>query len=223
MAPALKKCLWLAMPPTAFLSLISLLTYVVFRLIYLLTAEQVLREQPEDATTSRLRTLALPWIFFGLEIIILSKASWPLAMSSTIWPQKRMLILLVPNALPYLLRILAVKPATREKLYLTGDDVPNIDVLITACDEDVRIVMDTVRAACVLDYPADRYRIFVCDDAASPELRNAVESYATQFQHLHYTARVKGRISNFKAGNLNHGLAHSASVDPLCFSWLPRL
>lgn len=59
------------MPPTAFLSLASLLTYLVFRLVYLATAEQVGRQHSDDATFNRLRTLALPWIFFGLEMIIL--------------------------------------------------------------------------------------------------------------------------------------------------------
>ncbi|KAM0708792.1 hypothetical protein Q7P35_005445 [Cladosporium inversicolor] len=197
---ALKSYLWWAMPPTAFLSLVSLLSYLVFRIVYLATAEQVQRKHSEDATFNRLRTLALPWIFFVLELIIL-----------------------LPNAVPYFIRIFAIKPEVREKRYLVGDDVPNIDVLITTCNEDLAVVMDTVRAACVLDYPADRYRIFVCDDGASTGLRNAIESYAVHFPQLHYTARVKGAVADYKAGNLNHGLKYSASVDPLSFSWLPRL
>lgn len=67
-----KVCLWLAMPPTALLSLASLLTYLAFRLKYLATARGV-TESPddEDATNIGLRTLALPWIFFGLEMVIL--------------------------------------------------------------------------------------------------------------------------------------------------------
>jgi cellulose synthase/poly-beta-1,6-N-acetylglucosamine synthase-like glycosyltransferase len=133
------------------------------------------------------------------------------------------LTFIVPNALPYILRILAIKPAIREKQHLLGEDVPNVDVLITTCNEDLQVVMDTVKAACVLDYPIDRYRVFVCDDGASTQLRDAVETHASQFPHLHYTARTKGSIEDYKAGNLNHGLAHSASVDPLSFSWLPRL
>lgn len=71
--PALKTCVWMAMPPTAFLSLASLLTYLVFRLVFLVTAKEVERQNPEDATLNRLRTLALPWIFFGLELVILRK------------------------------------------------------------------------------------------------------------------------------------------------------
>jgi cellulose synthase/poly-beta-1,6-N-acetylglucosamine synthase-like glycosyltransferase len=128
----------------------------------------------------------------------------------------------VPNAIPYFLRILAIKPEVREKRCLIGDDVPNVDVLITTCNEDVAVVMDTVKAACVLDYPTDRYRVFVCDDGASKVLRNAVESHATHFSQLHYTARVKGAIKDYKAGNLNHGVAYSAAMGPLSFPWLPR-
>ena len=78
--------------------------------------------------------------------------------------------------------------------------------------------MDTVKAACVLDYPADRYRIFVCDDGASTELRAAVEAHALVYSHLHYSARIKGPIKDYKAGNLNAGLAFSGALLPLTFS-----
>jgi uncharacterized membrane protein len=70
--PALKSYLWWAMSPTAFLSLTSLLTYLVFRIVYLATAGDHQQERSENGTFNhRLRTVALPWIFFGLEIIIL--------------------------------------------------------------------------------------------------------------------------------------------------------
>jgi hypothetical protein len=70
--PDTRSCLWLAMPPTALLSLASLFTYLAFRLMYLATARSVPgNSQDEDAVNVQLRTLALPWIFFGLEMIIL--------------------------------------------------------------------------------------------------------------------------------------------------------
>ena len=72
--PALKTCAWMAMPPTALISLASLLTYLTFRLVFLVTAEQVERRHAEEATLNQLRTLALPWIFFGLELIILCES-----------------------------------------------------------------------------------------------------------------------------------------------------
>jgi cellulose synthase/poly-beta-1,6-N-acetylglucosamine synthase-like glycosyltransferase len=103
----------------------------------------------------------------------------------------------------------------RDKRRLVGDDVPNIDVLITTCNENVEIVMDTVRAACILDYPNNKYRIFVCDDGASGPLQKAIDSHAVEYPHLHYTARVKGLVKDYKAGNLNHGLTCSGSLHPL--------
>jgi hypothetical protein len=70
--PDTRSCLWLAMPPTALLSLASLLTYLAFRITYLATARSANgNSQDEDAVNVQLRTLALPWIFFGLEMIIL--------------------------------------------------------------------------------------------------------------------------------------------------------
>lgn len=72
MAP-FRPSLWFAMPPTAFLSLASLLTYLVFRIYYLSTAEPAESDPSNDELRApRLRTVALPWIFFGLEFIILS-------------------------------------------------------------------------------------------------------------------------------------------------------
>ncbi|EMD01119.1 glycosyltransferase family 2 protein, partial [Baudoinia panamericana UAMH 10762] len=139
-----------------------------------------------------LRTIAVPWIFLALEFFIL-----------------------LPNAIPYLLRTLAVRPAYRARQYLDGDNVPNVDLLVTACNEDVDVVMDTVRAACVLDYPRDKYRIFVCDDGMSETLKTAVDTHAAGNSQLHYTARVKGPIKDYKAGNLNHGLRYSGFLHPL--------
>lgn len=69
---AFKSYLWMAMPPTAFLSLASLLTYLVFRLYYLATAKAGdIDPSSDELAAPRLRTVALPWIFFGLEFIIL--------------------------------------------------------------------------------------------------------------------------------------------------------
>jgi hypothetical protein len=67
-----KSLLWVAMPPTAFLSLASLLTYLAFRLYCLATPEHVEHDSPSNnGNTKRLRTVALPWVFFGLELLIL--------------------------------------------------------------------------------------------------------------------------------------------------------
>ena len=67
-----KSLLWVAMPPSAILSLASLLTYLAFRLYYLTTSKQEDRgNSSNDVDKKQLRTVVLPWILFGLELMIL--------------------------------------------------------------------------------------------------------------------------------------------------------
>jgi cellulose synthase/poly-beta-1,6-N-acetylglucosamine synthase-like glycosyltransferase len=73
-------------------------------------------------------------------------------------------------------------------------------------------LLDTVRATCNIDYPTDRYRVFLSDDARSTELRSAVESLDILGPKLIYTAREKPAVKDYKAGNLNHGLQFSKSL-----------
>jgi cellulose synthase/poly-beta-1,6-N-acetylglucosamine synthase-like glycosyltransferase len=79
-------------------------------------------------------------------------------------------------------------------------------VIITCCNEEIDVILDTVRAALQLDYPRDRYRVIVADDGASAELSASIFGMAAQFHTLYYTARVKQGPDDYKAGNLNHTL-----------------
>lgn len=75
--------------------------------------------------------------------------------------------------------------------------------------------MDTVRAACMVDYPPDRFRIFVCDDGASSEVQAQVASLSQSnphFPQVIYTARKKPPVKDYKAGNLNAALRFSGTV-----------
>jgi cellulose synthase/poly-beta-1,6-N-acetylglucosamine synthase-like glycosyltransferase len=102
----------------------------------------------------------------------------------------------------------ALKKRTRAKLRLIGEEVPTVDVFITSCGEDDDVVLDTVRAACDLDYPSDRFRVIVLDDGKSASLETSVGYLAKTNTNLHYMAREKipGVPHHFKAGNLNYGL-----------------
>jgi cellulose synthase/poly-beta-1,6-N-acetylglucosamine synthase-like glycosyltransferase len=114
-----------------------------------------------------------------------------------------------------LLRSIAFRQPKRPQLSLSWEkpeDVPTVDVIITCCGEDLDVLLDTVRATCNIDYPADRYRVFLSDDGRSPELRAAVESLETIGPKLIYTAREKPVVKDYKAGNLNHGLRFSKSL-----------
>lgn len=105
----------------------------------------------------------------------------------------------------------------RPKLRLRGENVPTVDVFVTCCGEDMEILLDTVRAACDVDYPPDRFRVLVLDDGESAELRSAVTKLQQQqrYHNLHYAARIKikGLPHHFKAGNLNYGLSYVHALD----------
>ncbi|KAJ9611704.1 hypothetical protein H2200_004888 [Cladophialophora chaetospira] len=99
---------------------------------------------------------------------------------------------------------LALKSRRRPKLRLRGSAVPSVDVFVTCCKEDIDVIMDTVRAACVVDYPRDRFRVVVCDDGGDAQVKQAITNLRETYPNLIYWARikVKGKPHHFKAGNL---------------------
>jgi len=111
--------------------------------------------------------------------------------------------------------MLSIRGRCRPKLRLYGDDVPTVDVFVTCCGEDVDIVLDTTRAACAVDYPQDRFRVVVLDDAKDVDLQKAVENLSIQFPNVYYHARVKikGVPHHFKAGNLTGGTDFVTKLD----------
>ena len=68
--------------------------------------------------------------------------------------------------------------------------------------------MDTVRAACALDYPPESYRIVVLDDGRSNSVRESIEKLSREhnYKNLYYTSRGLNVVSFSKLGNLNFGL-----------------
>ncbi|KAH1671039.1 hypothetical protein KXX15_004492 [Aspergillus fumigatus] len=96
----------------------------------------------------------------------------------------------------------------RDRLRLHGSDhLPRVDVLVPCCGEPTDVVLDTVRAACTMDYPVTHFRVLLLDDGASPALRDAVAGLRSQWPHLSYHTRGQhsGRVFA-KAGNLNYAL-----------------
>lgn len=109
-------------------------------------------------------------------------------------------------------RTLTVRP----KLVLAGDYVPSVDVFITCRHEPTAILLDTVRAACVLDYPVKRYRIIVLDDGNSQEARDAVNelqaSLPVSGPRVWYTSRGSVKGGHGKKYNMQHGLDASEAL-----------
>jgi len=89
-------------------------------------------------------------------------------------------------------------PLDRPLVEITGDPEtwPMIDVYIPTYNEGLSIVRNTVFAAMDMDYPEDRFRVFILDDGRRPEFRafarQAGCGYITRDNNLHA-----------KAGNLN--------------------
>ena len=131
------------------------------------------------------KTFPLAWVFIGVEISVA-----------------------IPTFLQLFWSVFVLKKRKRPKLRLVGNDVPTVDVFITCCGEDVDLVIDTARAACDVDYPQDRFRVVILDDANDAELRVASEHLNESYPNLAYRSRPKypGVPHHFKAGNLNYGL-----------------
>ena len=108
----------------------------------------------------------------------------------------------------------------RPILRLKGDVAPRVDVCVTACGEDVKVIMDTVAAAAYQDYPTGRWRVFVLDDAGDDKLRvmvgalNERLSQRGEHQEVVYLRREKklGVESFYKAGNIAFGLRESDAI-----------
>ncbi|RAK87175.1 glycosyl transferase [Aspergillus costaricaensis CBS 115574] len=96
----------------------------------------------------------------------------------------------------------------RKRLRLHGtDDLPRVDILVPCCGEPVDVILDTVRAACTMDYPTSSFRVRVLDDGASTELESAIASLRTEWPHLFYHTRGRQSGKVFaKAGNMNYAL-----------------
>ncbi|MEQ8516467.1 MAG: UDP-forming cellulose synthase catalytic subunit [Chromatocurvus sp.] len=120
--------------------------------------------------------------------------------------------------------VINVFPAQRPLLGfadLRGAELPTVDVLVPSYNESADLLETTLRAAHMLDYPADRLRVFLLDDGATqerlqhtePAIVAAARARRDTLQALcrdtgaGYLARPANRHA--KAGNLNFGLEHS--------------
>ncbi|CAN5883716.1 hypothetical protein BH11PSE6_BH11PSE6_08300 [soil metagenome] len=95
-------------------------------------------------------------------------------------------------------------PLEREVVELRGapEEWPTVDVYVPTYNESIDIVRTTVLAALDLDYPADKFRVYLLDDGRRPAFRAFAHSvgcgYITRSDNHHA-----------KAGNLNAALART--------------
>ena len=120
----------------------------------------------------------------------------------------------VPVFLQLFWSVFILRKRNRPQLRLVGNDVPTVDIFITCCGEDVDLVLDTTRATCEIDYPQDRFRVIILDDANCTDLRQAISHLEEVYPNLVYRCRPKfpGVPHHFKAGNLNYGIQEVLSM-----------
>jgi cellulose synthase (UDP-forming) len=80
---------------------------------------------------------------------------------------------------------------------------PTVDVYIPTFNEPLQVVRQTVLAATLLDWPADKLRVYVLDDGRRDEFREFCEQAGVD-----YLTRPDN--SHAKAGNLNAALARTS-------------
>jgi cellulose synthase (UDP-forming) len=88
----------------------------------------------------------------------------------------------------------------------TGEDAPEVAVIIPTCGEPVPMVLRTVLSVLEQDYPTDRLRVVVSDDGHNPELRQALTGLPVDY-HEPPPRDFPGRDGAAKAGNLNSAFA----------------
>ncbi|KAL4928872.1 nucleotide-diphospho-sugar transferase [Aspergillus undulatus] len=132
----------------------------------------------------------------------------------------------VDMALYLLIRV--SKSWQQPRYRLVGSESPTVDVFVICCGESLDLILDTVYAAASQDYPFDRYRVFVLDDARNPDLKDAIRTYNVQrtrsARDVQYLSRTKvsGKPRSFKAGNLRFGLEESRKTG-VCSEYIAAL
>jgi cellulose synthase (UDP-forming) len=113
-----------------------------------------------------------------------------------------------------------IDPLKREIVPLPDDeaDWPTLDVLIPTYNEEKEILEVTMLAALAIDYPADKFNVYLCDDGGTDQRCNASDpAKAAQARDrrktlkqlcedsgAHYVTRAKNLHA--KAGNLNNAM-----------------
>lgn len=118
---------------------------------------------------------------------------------------------------PFIWRCVALLGAakTRPSLFLHGSLVPTVDIFICACGEELSLLMDTVIAACNLDYPRNKYRVIILDDGNSAACKQTIENLRKdKYPNLRYSARGELVKTHSKAANMNHGLEFITKEGP---------
>jgi hypothetical protein len=175
------------------------------------------------AQTSSIQTSIWPWIFvaaklpdYGMTILYFVIVELLLTMNQ-VSP-------IIECTWRILVR-LSKRRASSPSLRLQGDLFPYVDVIIPTCGEDLEIILDTINAACFMDYPANKFRIVVSDDKSDKTLRTKIYELSRRHTNVFYHARKKSSRHHhgFKAGNINAAVQFTRALSRECSTWIAVL
>ncbi|MBB5752368.1 UDP-forming cellulose synthase catalytic subunit [Prosthecomicrobium pneumaticum] len=101
------------------------------------------------------------------------------------------------------------------------EDLPTVDVFVPTYNEEPELLAMTVAAAMAMEYPKDKFTVWLLDDGGTRQKREAtdIRSAAEAIERrrtlealcesLGARYLTRDRNQHAKAGNLNNGLAHS--------------
>ncbi len=92
-------------------------------------------------------------------------------------------------------------PLERQPAPLPADvqEWPTVDVYVPTYNESLDVVKPTVLAAMVMDYPADKFKVYILDDGRRPEFKRFAEEAGCGYL-------IRPSNEHAKAGNINHAL-----------------
>ncbi len=93
-------------------------------------------------------------------------------------------------------------PLERQPVPLPADvkQWPKVDVFIPTYNESLDVVKPTVLAAMAMDYPPDKFKVYILDDGRRPEFARFAEEAGCGYM-------IRPTNEHAKAGNINHALS----------------
>ncbi|MCM2474420.1 UDP-forming cellulose synthase catalytic subunit [Rhizobium sp. CG5] len=100
--------------------------------------------------------------------------------------------------------------------------LPTVDVFVPSYNEDAALLANTLAAAKAMDYPKDKFTVWLLDDGSTLQKRTAVDLLEGQTARARYeelqilsaelgvTYLTRDKNEHAKAGNLNNGMEHSS-------------
>ncbi|MBV8193424.1 MAG: UDP-forming cellulose synthase catalytic subunit [Alphaproteobacteria bacterium] len=86
------------------------------------------------------------------------------------------------------------------KMPASVDEWPTVDVFVPTYNESLDVVKPSVLAAMAMDYPPDKFRVYILDDGRRPEFARFAEQAGCGYI-------IRQNNAHAKAGNINHALS----------------